>query len=93
MVISTGPEDYILAGNMVQSKLLGQQPWSSTAAIGALEEGDYVRAGWVPGRRLNGDDIIMNYDAINQAIKNDSGQGFRLIGDGPRIVRLKLYRY
>jgi len=93
MVISTGPEDYILAGNMVQVTFSVNSPGPSTAAVGALEEGDYVDGRWVPGRRLNGDDIIMNYDAINQAIKNDSGQGFRLTGDGPRIVRLKLYRY
>jgi hypothetical protein len=47
----------------------------------------------VPGRRLNGDDIMMNYDAPNKAIKNESGEGYRFPADGPKIVHLKLFRY
>jgi hypothetical protein len=93
LVIGVGPDDYIILGNGVQATFSGSVPSPSAAGIGLLEEGVYVDGRWVPGRRLNGDDIMMNYDSTNQAVKNQSGQGFRLAGDGPRILHLKLYRF
>ena len=93
IAISTGPDDYVLVGNGVQVTFTPNGAESSTAAIGALEEGVYVEGRWIPGRRLNGDDIMVNYNAQNQAVKGQSGQGLRLAGDAPRIVRVKLYRY
>jgi hypothetical protein len=47
----------------------------------------------VPGRRLNGDDIMLNYDAPNKAIKNESGQGFRLGAGAPQALPLQIYGY
>ncbi len=93
LVIQNGPDDFVVAGAGVQAtfSVVGAGP--ATAAIGILEEGGYVDGRWVPGRRLNGDDIMLNYGAQNQAVKNQSGQGFRLAADGPRIIHLKLYRY
>jgi hypothetical protein len=93
MAIETGPDDYVIVGNGVQLGFSVNAPGPSTAAIGALEEGVYVNGAWTPGRRLNGDDIMMNYDAPNKAIKNDSGEGYRFPTDGPKIVHLKLFRY
>jgi len=93
MAIQTGPEDYVIIGNGVQATFTVNSPGPSTAAIGALEEGVYVNGVWTPGRRLNGDDIMMNYDAPNKAIKNESGEGYRFPADGPKIVHLKLFRY
>ena len=46
-----------------------------------------------PGRRLNGDDIMLNYDAPNKAIKGESGQGFRLAAGAPKALHLKIYQY
>ncbi|HYW48387.1 MAG TPA: DUF5597 domain-containing protein [Bryobacteraceae bacterium] len=93
IAISTGPDDYVIVGNGVQLTFTPNGPEPSTAAIGALEEGVYVDGRWVPGRRLNGDDIMVNYNAQNQAMKGTSGQGLRLAGDAPRILHVKLYRY
>jgi hypothetical protein len=93
MAIQTGPDDFVIIGNGVQLGFSVTAPGPSTAAIGALEEGVYVNGVWTPGRRLNGDDIMMNYDAPNKAIKNDSGEGYRFPADGPKIVHLKLFRY
>jgi hypothetical protein len=68
-------------------------PGPSPAAVAKLEEGTYVDGRWVPGRRLNGDDIMLNYDAPNKAIQNESGQGFRLAGGPPKALHLQIYAY
>jgi hypothetical protein len=91
IVISTGPDDYTILGSGVQATFNGPGP--SPAAIGKLEEGTYVDGRWVPGRRLNGDDIMLNYDAPNKAIKNESGQGFRLAGGAPKALHLQIFGY
>jgi hypothetical protein len=91
IVISTGPDDYTILGSGVQATFNGPGP--SPAAVGKLEEGTYVDGRWVPGRRLNGDDIMLNYDAPNKSIKNESGQGFRLAGGAPKALHLQIYGY
>ncbi len=91
LVISTGPDDYVILGSGLQATFNG--PGGSAAAVARLEEGTYVDGRWVPGRRLNGDDIMLNYDAPNKAIKNESGQGFRLAGGAPKALHLQIYGY
>ncbi|MGA2272580.1 MAG: DUF5597 domain-containing protein [Bryobacteraceae bacterium] len=91
IVISTGPDDYVILGSGLQATFNGPGP--SAAAVATLEEGTYVDGRWVPGRRLNGDDIMLNYDAPNKAVKNESGQGFRLAGGPPKALHLQIYRY
>jgi hypothetical protein len=91
IVISTGPDDYTILGSGLQATFNG--PGGSAAAVAKLEEGTYVDGRWVPGRRLNGDDIMLNYDAPNKAIKGESGQGFRLAAGAPKAVHLQIYQY
>jgi hypothetical protein len=91
IVISTGPDDYVILGSGLQATFNGPGP--SAAAVAKLEEGTYVEGRWVPGRRLNGDDIMLNYDAPNKAIKNESGQGFRLAGGAPKALHLQIFGY
>jgi hypothetical protein len=91
IVISTGPDDYVILGSGVQATFTGPGP--SPAAVAKLEEGAYVDGRWVPGRRLNGDDIMLNYDAPNKSIKNESGQGFRLAAGAPKALHLQVYGY
>jgi hypothetical protein len=91
IVISTGPDDYTILGGGLQATFNG--PGGSAAAVAKLEEGTYVDGGWGPGRRLNGDDIMLNYDAPNKAIKGESGQGFRLAAGAPKAVHLQIYQY
>jgi hypothetical protein len=91
ILIATGPDDYLILGSGIQATFNGPGP--SAAAIAKLEEGIYVEGRWVPGRRLNGDDIMLNYDAPNKAIKNESGQGFRLAGGPPKALHLQIFQY
>ena len=91
ILVSTGPDDYTILGSGLQAMFNG--PGGSAAAVAKLEEGAYVDGRWVPGRRLNGDDIMLNYDAPNKAIKGESGQGFRLAAGAPKALHLKIYTY
>jgi hypothetical protein len=91
IAISTGPDDYTILGSGVQATFNG--PGGSAAAVAKLEEGAYVDGRWAPGRRLNGDDIMLNYDAPNKAIKGESGQGIRLAGGAPKALHLQVYGY
>jgi hypothetical protein len=91
IVISTGSDDYVILGSGLQATFNGPGP--SPAAVAKLEEGAYVDGRWVPGRRLNGDDIMLNYDAPNKFIKNESGQGFRLAAGAPKALHLQIYGY
>lgn len=91
ILISTGPDDYVILGSGIQATFNGPGP--SPAAVATLEEGAYVDGRWVPGRRLNGDDIMLNYDAPNKPIKNESGQGFRLAAGAPKALHLQIYGY
>ena len=91
IVISANPDEYVILGSGLQATFNGPGP--SPAAVAMLEEGTYVDGRWVPGRRLNGDDIMLNYDAPNKAIKNESGQGFRLAGGPPKALHLQIYGY
>jgi len=61
--------------------------------VAKLEEGAYVDGRWVPGRRLNGDDIMLNYDAPNKAIKKRVRQGFRIASGPPKALQLRIYGY
>jgi hypothetical protein len=48
---------------------------------------------WVPGRWLNGDDVLLNYKLAEAAAANQSGSGLKFAADGPTIQKVKLYRY
>jgi len=48
--------------------------------LGSVEEGSFAKGTWVPGRRLNGDEIL-------------SGKGLRFHPDGYSMERVKLYTY
>jgi TPP-dependent pyruvate/acetoin dehydrogenase alpha subunit len=52
-----------------------------------------VNGKWIPGRRINGDDVVLEYDQAAAAAKNQSGSGLIFGGDGPTIQHVKLYRY
>jgi hypothetical protein len=47
----------------------------------------------VAERRLNGDDIMLNYKLLDQALVDQSGSGARFGPEGPTTQHVKLYRY
>jgi hypothetical protein len=92
MFILTGPDEFVVMGSGGQITFHPNTPGPKTASISTLEEGSYVHGRWVPGRRLNGDDTSLDYSLVEQAKRNQSGQGLRF-GNDPSIVHLTIYRY
>ncbi|MHA4812173.1 GH35 family beta-galactosidase [Flavitalea flava] len=78
--IQLGPDEYLVAGRGLTVTFTPETPGDPTVGIVSVEDGDFLNGGWVPGRRLNGDEIL-------------SGKGLRLRGDYYMIQRIKLYRY
>ena len=76
--ISTGPDEYYVAGKGVSVTFSPNTPGPEIDGLATVEEGTFVGGGWVPGRRLAGD---------------DTGQGINLDLRNEGIQRVTLYRY
>jgi len=93
LILSTVPDQFIVAGAGIQMTFQPIGPGPRIAAIGTAEEGKYVGGRWVPGRRLNGDDTALGYSLVELALQGQSGQGLRFPADATDIVHLTLIRY
>ena len=93
LVINTGPDEFIIAGKDIQVNFFPVTPGPAYVGYAALDEGVYNNGKWVPGRRLNGDDIMLNYVIADEAALNKTGSVIRLPGNGPGILKVKLYRF
>jgi hypothetical protein len=93
IVISTGPDEYLVAGQDVHVTFKPNTPGPEIAGLARVEAGKFVKGQWTPGRILSGDDILLDYDLAGAAAKNQSGSGLRFGAEGPAVQRVKLYRY
>jgi hypothetical protein len=58
LFISTGPDEYFVAGFGVSVAFSPNTPGPPLAGLATVEEGAFVNGRWVPGRRLAGDNTI-----------------------------------
>jgi len=93
MVIATGPDDYVIAASNAEIIFSPNTPGLPVAGLAQVQAGHYADGVWVPGRWLNGDDVLLNYKLAEAAATNQSGSGLRFAADGPAIQSVKLYRY
>jgi len=93
IVISTGPDEYFVAGRNVQVTFSPDTPGPQIAGLADAETGKFVKGRWIAGRKMNGDDVLLDYNQAAAAAKNQSGSGLMFGSDGPTIQRVKLYRY
>jgi len=77
--ISTGPDDYIIMGRNLAVNFYSTNE-TENVGIGADEEGVYENGRWVPGRRLNGDEV---YEWRTLHFRDDKYS----------IQHVKVYRY
>ena len=82
LVISTGPDEFLIVGSNLSASFIPDSPGPKNAAIGSIEEGRYEQGYWIPGRRLNGDE---GRPSIPVGRRGESGK----IG----MLKIKLYRY
>jgi len=93
IIINSSPDEYIIYGNNIQVSFSPNTPGPAIAAISRVDEGRYENGIWIAGRRLNGDDIMLDYDLAKMALQNKTGTGLRFSGEGRSIQLVKLYRY
>ncbi|WP_375195831.1 DUF5597 domain-containing protein [Sphingobium sp.] len=81
IIIQTGPEDYLVAGQGITVTFAPVGPGPSLAGIDSAWEGRFDAQGrWVPGRLLNGD-------------QTHQGRHIRLQAGDFQIQKIRLYRY
>ena len=80
LFISTGPDDYIVMGRNLTVYFTSATNEAENVGVGTDEEGVYQNGRWVPGRRLNGDEV-------------PEWKALRFRADGYGIQHVKLYRY
>ncbi|MGH8017225.1 MAG: DUF5597 domain-containing protein [Opitutaceae bacterium] len=93
LVLALAPDEFLVAGNDVQITFAPRTPGAPIAGIAGAETGGVEDGRWIPGRKMSGDDILLNYRLAEQAEQNQSGSGLRFGPDGPTLQRVKLYRY
>lgn len=93
LVMADGADAFIVAGSDVELTFRPRTPGPPIAGIGDAELGSFVDGKWVATRKVNGDDILLNYDLAGQSQLNQSGSGLRFFAGAPVIQRVHLYRY
>jgi Domain of unknown function (DUF5597)/Beta-galactosidase len=93
LVLALAPDEFLVAGSDIQVTFTPRTPGAPIAGIADAEAGTAQDGRWIPGRKLSGDDILLNYHLAQQADINQSGSGLRFGPDGPTLQRVKLYRY
>jgi len=93
LIINSGPDEYIVYGSNIQLSFSPNTPGPPIAAISKLDEGKFENGNWIQRRRLNGDDIMLNYDLAKKAMENKTGTGLKFGKNEHYVQRVKLYRF
>lgn len=93
IIINSAPDEYIISGSNIQVSFSPNTSGPAIAAIAQLDEGKFENGIWIPRRRLNGDDIMLDYDLAKKALENKTGTGLKFGNGSEFIQRVKLYRY
>jgi beta-galactosidase GanA len=80
IIVSTGPDDYVMAGKGLVITFEPNTPGDPIAGIGSIEQGEFVNGRWKTQLWLNGD-------------QSHQGRHLRLPMEHYEIQRVKLYRY
>jgi hypothetical protein len=64
-----------------------------TAGFASVYEGIYENGVWKPGRKLNGDNIMLSYKLADEAAVNQTGSVARFESANPEVLKVKLYRF
>ncbi|MCU0456037.1 MAG: DUF5597 domain-containing protein [Bacteroidales bacterium] len=93
LIIDLSADEFLIYGSNVQVTFSTATPGPPVAGISRADEGSYVNGVWKPRRRLNGDDILIDYDLAKMALQNKTGTGLKFGRDNELFQRVRLYRY
>jgi len=97
--ISTGPDEYFVAGTGVAITFSPNTPGPPLAGLATVEEGKFLNGAWVPGLRLAGDDAGegQNISLYKNKDRDTCSLWFNREKDPPPLFecaqRVTLYRY
>lgn len=92
ILIEVKPDEFIAAGKNVNIQFSRKNKDDKVTGILWAEEGKFENGNWVPGRRLNGDEIMVDYWFSKLFTEGKSGNGLKFNG-ALNIQRVKLYNY
>jgi hypothetical protein len=92
IIISSGTDEFTVAGSNVNVSFVPATDGPAKAGLESATEGSYLNGIWAPGRRLNGDEVMISYELASQAAKNKTGTGIKFDAS-PAIQKVKLYRF
>jgi hypothetical protein len=93
LVMAIASDEFVIAGSDVQVTFTPRTPGPPIAGLADAEIGKFDGMRWLPERKRNGDDVLLNYRLAEQARLHQSGSGLRFLPGEPTIQRAKLYRY
>jgi hypothetical protein len=93
IIMSGAKDEFYIAACDVQITFQPRGAGPAIAGLAEDEAGHFAAGRWIVERRLNGDDILLNYKLNQQAQLQLSGSGARFGPGGPTLQRVKLYRY
>lgn len=92
ILIQTGSDEFIAAGKNAELQFSLLNGTDKITAFLSAEEGKFENGTWIPGRRLNGDEIMVDYWFSKLFEEGKSGNGLRF-SSSMNIQRVKLYSY
>lgn len=93
IIINNAPNEFILAGEGLQFTFYPATPGPKTAGFASVYEGEFNNGEWIAGRKLNGDNIMLNYVLADEAAQNKTGSVARFEKSEPEALKVKLYRF
>ena len=92
IIIQTGKDEFFVAGKNISLQFSLKDNKDKITGIEWAEEGDFNNEVWVPGRRMNGDEIMVSYSLSNLFKEGKSGNGLRFTNK-VSIQKVRLYQY
>jgi hypothetical protein len=93
IVIATGPDEFVAAGNGVILTFSPNTAGPPRAGLASVEEGVFVDGRWVPGRRLAGDDTAEGDGLMLRWPPGSWAPSSRQRKSATAIQRATLYRF
>lgn len=92
ILINLNPDEFIAAGKNIDLQFSPANEAGKVTGILLAEEGKFENRIWIPGRRLNGDEIMVNYSFSDLFWEGKSGNGLEF-SNSLNIQRVELYNY
>ena len=92
IIVQTGKDEFFVAGKNISLQFSLKDSKENITAIEWAEEGNFDNGVWMPGRRMNGDQIMVNYSFSDLFKEGKSGNGLKFT-NRVGIQKVKLYQY